>query len=333
MTELYPLRFNQTLKEKVWGSNILVSEFGKKADRNLKIGESWEISGLPGDESVVLDGFLEGNNLNELIEVYMGDLIGDHVYDNFGDEFPVLVKFIDAASNLSVQVHPDNETAGSLHHAYGKSEVWHILHANKGSVIYCGFKQGIAKDDYYNALETNTIPEILNRIEVHAGESFWIPAGTIHAIGEGIVLAEVQQTSDITYRIFDWQRDETNGTPRELHTELAEKVLNFNYSNNRIENRAIKNQTVTLIASEFFNVNILTFDASIRKNYSLLDSFIVLVCTDGRAIVNWSDKSLQLSKGETILIPASLGDILLEPTPQCTVMEVYMNSDELKQTK
>jgi len=326
MTDLYPFRFNPALKEKVWGSSLLMKEYGKKAPGIINAGESWEVSGLPGDESVVSNGYLEGNNLNELLEVYMGDIVGESVYDKYGDEFPVLVKFVNAADNLSVQVHPNDEIAGRLHHAWGKSELWHILSAEEGSVIYCGFKKGIGMEDYLNALQDGSLPQIMNRIEVTPGESFWIPAGTIHAIGKGVIIAEIQQTSDITYRIFDWNRIPPDGTPRELHTELAEKALNFNEYQYKIDDITTNyNQTKSLLKSEYFDVNILKFNNSVKKDYNLLDSFVILLCTQGQSMLYWENGTEKIIKGESILIPASLGYISLEPVPECTVLEIYID--------
>jgi len=334
MTDLYPLRFNPALKEKVWGSDLLMKEYGKNGPGLINIGESWEISGLPGDESEVSNGYLEGNNINELLEVYMGDIVGESVYEKFGDEFPVLVKFVNAAANLSVQVHPNNEIAGRLHHAWGKSELWYILRAEKGSVIYCGFKRGVGREEYHQALQDGNLPQILNRIEVSTGESFWIPAGTIHAVGTGIVIAEIQQTSDITYRIFDWNRSATEGTPRELHTELAEEALNFNYSRNKIEGVSTNyNQTQSLLKSEFFNANILKFNNYVKKDYNLLDSFVILVCTEGQSLLYWENGTEKIIKGESILIPASIGHISLEPVPECTILEIYIDIQQTNKTQ
>jgi mannose-6-phosphate isomerase len=326
MTDLYPLRFNPVLKEKVWGSDLLMKGYGKKTPGLIKAGESWEISGLPGDESVVSNGFLEGNNLNELLEVYMGDIVGESVYEKFGDEFPVLVKFVNAAADLSVQVHPNNEIAGRLHHAWGKSEMWHILSAEKGSVIYCGFKNGIGREEYHQALHNGSLHGILNCIEVTAGESYWIPAGTIHAIGKGIVIAEIQQTSDITYRIFDWNRADSGESSRELHTELAEEALNFISAQKKIEYiNSRSNQTRSLIKSDYFNVNIIKFNNSVKKDYTLLDSFVILVCTEGQSLLYWENGTEKIIKGESILIPATIGYISLEPVPECTILEIYID--------
>jgi mannose-6-phosphate isomerase len=326
MTELYPIKFEPILKEKVWGGNKLVNHFGKKTGNNLPVGESWEISGLPDDESIVANGFLAGNNLNEILEVYMGDLAGDSVYEKFGDEFPLLIKFIDANDNLSVQVHPGDDLAAELHHAYGKSEMWYVLSAQEGSVIYCGFKNGTDKAKYKAALETGTLPDILNGIRAKAGDTFWLPAGTIHAIGSGIVLAEIQQASDITYRVFDWNRAGTDGQPRELHTDLAERAIDFSSTGGKAELPIpAPNSTNPLVKSEYFTTNLLSLNSSLIRDYNLLDSFVIFICTGGESVLHWEHGTETVVRGDTVLIPASVRDITLEPKPSCTLLEVYIN--------
>jgi mannose-6-phosphate isomerase len=326
MTELYPIRFEPILKEKVWGGNKLVNKFGKIATNDLPPGESWEISGLPGDESIVANGFLAGNNLNELLEVYMGDLTGDSVYEKFGDEFPLLIKFIDATDNLSVQVHPNDGLAMEMHHAYGKSEMWYILSAEEDSVIYCGFKPGTDKQQYQTALKNGSLPDLLNGIKAKSGDTFWLPAGTIHAIGKGIVLAEIQQASDITYRVFDWNRTGTDGQPRELHTELAERALDFSSNGGRVEvPEPAPDSTINLVRSDYFTTNRLSLSNSLTRDYNLLDSFVIFICIDGQSVLNWEHGTESILSGECILLPASVRDITLEPRPACTLLEVYIN--------
>ena len=191
------------------------------------IGESWELSAVADNQSVVSNGFLAGNNIEELIEVYMGDITGDSVFEKFGNEFPLLIKFIEAREDLSIQVHPGNDLAKKRHKAYGKTEMWYILECEKGSKIYTGFKEGVTKEMYEEALRLGTIEDILNVESVEPGDVFFTPAGRVHAIGAGIVLVEIQQTSDITYRIFDWNRKNTGKEKRELHTDLALDAIDF----------------------------------------------------------------------------------------------------------
>lgn len=325
MTGLYPLRFEPILKKRVWGGTALKSSYGKLVADGVTVGESWEISGLEGDESVVTNGFLEGNRLNELVEVYMSDLMGELIFDKFGEEFPLLVKLIDSAEYLSVQVHPDDKMAAAAHHAYGKTEMWHILEAAPGAEIFCGFKKGIDKETYLTAVDNGALPEILNAEKVAAGDTFLIPAGMIHAIGPGIVLAEIQQASDVTYRIFDWNRDVSGGEKRELHTELAAEALKFDADGGRIPTPdAGMNNTTQLVSGNYFTTNILKFDSAITKDYNLLDSFVILLCTKGRYELEWNQGVETVETGQTVLIPAIVRDIILKPQPEATVLEIYI---------
>src|SRR5664280_990561 len=220
MSDLYPLKFETVLKEKVWGGDALVTRFNKRATESHSIGESWELSAVTDNQSVVRNGFLAGNNIEELIEVYMGDITGDSIFEKFGNEFPLLIKFIEAREDLSIQVHPNNDLARKRHSAYGKTEMWYILECKEGSKIYTGFKDGVTREIYEEAVVNGKIEELLNVEIVDSGDTFFTPAGRVHAIGAGIVLVEIQQTSDITYRIFDWNRKSSGKEKRELHTCL-----------------------------------------------------------------------------------------------------------------
>ena len=220
---LYPLKFKPIYKQVIWGGSRLHDYLGKPAVPE-KTGESWEISGVSGDVSVVAEGFLKGNTLEELIEVYMGDLVGDMVYDAFGTEFPILVKFIDANDNLSVQVHPDDEYAAEYHGKKGKTEMWYIVHAEKDASLISGFNRDVDEKKFMDHLKGGKLAEILNTVAVEKGDVFFLPAKRVHAIGSGIVLAEIQQTSDLTYRIYDWERVGADGKPRELHLDHALEV-------------------------------------------------------------------------------------------------------------
>ncbi|MFO7575820.1 MAG: type I phosphomannose isomerase catalytic subunit [Bacteroidales bacterium] len=327
MTGLYPLRFEPILKRRVWGGTALQKSYGKTVPEGVTIGESWEISGLEGDESLVANGFLAGNTLNELVEVYMSDLTGESVYEKFGDEFPLLIKLIDAAEYLSVQVHPDDKMAASMHHAYGKTEMWHILEAAPGAKIFCGFRDGIDKEAYLEAVSKGVLPEILNAETAVAGDTFLIPAGMVHAIGPGIVLAEIQQPSDVTYRIFDWNRTGSAGEKRELHTELASEALIFDSGGGRIQNPETGiNKSCRLVSGNYFTTNILKFDSSVRKDYNLLDSFVILICTEGKYELNWEKGTELIEAGQTILIPEMIRDIILNPQPNATVLEVFIQT-------
>ena len=328
MSELYPLKFEPILKEKVWGGNALASRFHKKVTGSQNIGESWELSALSGNLSVVSNGFLAGNNIEELIEVYMGDITGDTVFEKFGNEFPLLIKLIEAREDLSIQVHPGNAMAKEKHKAYGKTEMWYILESEKGAKIFTGFKDVITKERYQEALVTGKLSDILNVEIPIAGDVFFTPAGRIHAIGAGIVLAEIQQTSDITYRVFDWNRKSTKGISRELHTELALEAIDFNAAGkNSIRKELTLNRTENLVSCEFFNTNIIWFNDQIRKDYTLTDSFIIYLCTEGEFIIKWDGNAEVVSKGETVLMPAMIKEIILEPVTETKLLEIFVNEN------
>jgi mannose-6-phosphate isomerase len=328
MSELYPLKFETVLKEKVWGGNALISRFNKGKPTSKLIGESWELSAIADNLSVISNGFLAGNNIEELIEVYMGDITGDSIYDKFGNEFPLLIKFIEAQEDLSIQVHPNNDLAKNRHNAYGKTEMWYILESKTGSKIYTGFNDGVTSDIYKEALENGKIEELLNVETIEAGDVFFTPAGRVHAIGAGIVLVEIQQTSDITYRIFDWNRKSTGKEKRELHTELALDAIDFKQTGkNKIRIEPVLNKTENLVDCEFFHTNLIRFDKAIDKEYYFIDSFVAYICTEGEFMINWDGNSEVVTKGETVLLPAMIKEVTLKPLKETQILEIYINSE------
>jgi len=325
MSELYPIKFEPILKEKIWGGTSLVNRYHKKGDPGKKYGESWELSAVSDNLSVVSNGFLAGNNIEELIEVYMGDLIGDAVFDKFGNEFPLLIKIIEAREDLSVQVHPGNDLARKRHKAYGKTEMWYILESENNARIYTGFNEPSDRVTFLKTLESKEIPGLLNDEESLPGNVFFTPSGRIHAIGAGNILVEIQQTSDITYRIYDWNRKDRNGKPRELHTELAIDAIDFRAAGrNKITGENTINKTDNLVSCEFFNTNSLTFNELITKDYNLIDSFIIYICTEGEFLIRWNGDSEPVLKGETVLLPAMIKDVVLEPSPEASLLEVFI---------
>jgi mannose-6-phosphate isomerase len=328
MSELYPLKFETVLKEKVWGGDALVTRFNKGTTASKHIGESWELSAISDNQSVISNGFLAGNNIEELIEVYMGDITGDSIYEKFGNEFPLLIKFIEAQEDLSIQVHPNNELAKKRHNAYGKTEMWYILESKNGSKIYTGLKDGVTREVYMEAVENGKIEELLNVETIEAGDTFFTPAGRVHAIGAGIVLVEIQQTSDITYRIFDWNRKSTGKEKRELHTELALDAIDFKQTGkNKIRIEPVLNKTENLVDCEFFHTNIILFDKAIDKEYYFNDSFVVYICTEGEFMINWDGNSEMVTKGETVLLPAMIKEVTLKPLKETQILEIYINSE------
>lgn len=327
MDSLYPLKFEPIYKDYIWGGTNLRDKLNKKLPSELnRCAESWEISSIEDNVSVVTNGFLAGNNLQELIEVYMGDLVGDKVFDKFGDEFPLLIKLIDATDTLSIQVHPDNEVAKERHHAYGKTEMWYIIDSEPNSQIIVGFNKSITKDEYQDHLHKSTLKEILNTEKAEKDDIFFIPAGRVHAIGKGIMLAEIQQASDITYRIYDWDRVDKNGNSRELHTDLALDVIDFKrYDHYKSSKKILPNKDAELVKSDFFTVNRLSFNKSIERDYNLIDSFVVMLCIEGNCSINYGNGLYEsISKGETVLIPADLKNITLETNNSTLILEVFI---------
>lgn len=323
---LYPLKFEPILKSKIWGGQKLKNIFGKNADKMPNIGESWEISSYDGDISVVSNGFLKGNTLDELIEIYMGDLVGDKIFEEFGIQFPLLIKLIEAEDVLSIQVHPDDDVALTRHNSYGKTEMWYVIQADKGSELISGFKINSDKEEYLKAINSGKIKDLLNSVEVFEGDLFFIPAGRVHAIGKGILLAEIQQTSDLTYRIYDWERIDNQGNTRELHTDLAKDVIDYTATKNCKTNyEKIPNQTVNTIECRYFRTNILLFDKEIEKDYILIDSFVIYLCTKGGfSIIYNQNESIAVKEGETVLIPAALKNLILVPEKEAQILEVYI---------
>lgn len=327
MTELYPLKFEPILKDKIWGGSSLVKNYGKKADPSRLIGESWELSAVADDLSVISNGFLAGNTIEEIIEVYMGDLTGEVVYEKFGNEFPLLIKFIEANADLSIQVHPGDKLARERHNAFGKTEMWYILDSKPSSKIYTGFAKPTTKELFNKALENGTLAGLLNIESPEKGDVFFTPAGRIHAIGAGITLVEIQQTSDITYRLFDWNRKSQNGESREMHAELAVDAIDYSATGkNKIRKELNQDKTQNLVSCKYFITNIIQFSSLIRKDYNIIDSFVVYICLDGEFLIHWDKGAEIVKKGETVLLPAMISDVVLEPRPDSEVLEVFINT-------
>lgn len=322
---LYPLKFRPVIKQTIWGGGKLAYK-SENPTIKTSIGESWEISGVQDHVSVVAEGPLADNTLEELTEVYMGDLVGDHIYDKFGIEFPLLIKYIDACDDLSIQVHPDDATARKRHNAYGKTEMWYIVDAEPEARLLMGFNKDSDKSEYLRKLHDNTLTEILNTEPVKKGDCFFIPAGTIHSIGKGCLIVEIQQTSDITYRIYDYNRRDKNGNPRELHTELATDVIDFSERKDHgIHYHRHENHTEELIDCPYFTTSYLKFNREIEKDYVRLDSFVIYMCLKGEFSVIYDvDKNVKVKKGETVLVPACFKEIFLIPTEESELLEIYI---------
>ena len=322
---LYPLKFKPIYKQMIWGGEKLREEYGKVGAPE-KTGESWEISGYGDDVSLVADGFLKGNSLDELIEIYMGDLVGDSVYEKFGTEFPVLLKYIHSKDYLSVQVHPADEYAAEHHGEHGKTEMWYVLDAEEGAHLISGVTKDISEDVFLEHMKKGKLSDILNSVDVKKGDVFFIPAGRIHAIGPGIVLAEIQQTSDMTYRIYDWDRTDKDGNSRELHLDHALKVMDYKKRDDiRTEYSSIANSTVNLADCPNFTTSLIEFEKPVDKDFNLIDSFVIYMCMEGDLLINYrGGKAVSLQKGESVLIPAELKEVSLLPKVKSTLLEVYI---------
>lgn len=322
---LYPFKFQPLFLEKIWGGNKIEKLLNKSVGDVVRCGESWEIFDVDENISEVVNGFLSENNLEELIEVYMGDLVGDKVFNEFGLQFPLLFKYIDAQDDLSVQVHPDDALAMRRYGCNGKTEMWYVLDADAGAGLYVGFKKGVKKADYLQAVKNGTVDTLLEFYPVKKGDCFFIPAGTIHAIGKGVLLAEIQQSSDCTYRIFDWNRVDANGFSRELHVAEAEEALHFDDKvEYKVQYSLEKNKTIQLVDSKYFNVSVLHFDKPLEKVYAKIDSFVVYMCIEGSVKLVYDLEEVLMEKGESVLVPALATELKLYPQPSAKLLEVYM---------
>lgn len=323
--KLYPLRFTPISKYRIWGGNKLNTVLDKGFEGEM-IGESWEISKVEGDETLVSNGSLQGKNLQDLSQEFKGKLLGEKVYATFGDDFPLLIKFIDAEKPLSIQVHPHDEVAKKRHNSFGKNEMWYIMDTDEDAEIIVGFNQKLTQEEYLSHLEKNTVLDVLNTVNTKAGDVFNIPTGRVHAIGAGVLLAEIQQTSDVTYRIFDYNRiDAKTGQERELHNDLALDVIDFNVQESyTTPYETQKNEASKLIHTPYFTTNILDVRSKVEKNYSSIDSFVILICVEGELSITSEGEIYALKKGETILLPSVLNEIEYTTESNAKLLEVYL---------
>jgi mannose-6-phosphate isomerase len=321
--ELYPLKFSPISKHRIWGGNKLNTVLNKGFSSD-NIGESWEISDVEGDETKVVNGKLAGKTLKELSKKYKDQLLGKQVYETFGTNFPLLIKFIDAKTPLSIQVHPNDAIAKERHNSFGKNEMWYVMNADTDAEIIIGFNKELDKKKYSEYLENNKILEVLNTVKTKVGEAFNVPTGRVHAIGAGVLLAEIQQTSDITYRIFDYNRtDKITGKQRDLHNDLALDVLDFEvhkeYASSYVLENNISNK---LIHTAYFKSDISLITKKVKRNYADRDSFTIIICLEGSLILNALDVDYTLEKGETILIPSIISSLLMIPNLASKIIEV-----------
>jgi mannose-6-phosphate isomerase len=326
MMQLHPLKFTPVFKYRLWGGDKLKSVL-KKEYSEANIGESWEISDVEEGETVVDSGFFQGKTLKDLTETYKGTFLGQGVYEKFGNKFPLLIKFIDAKTPLSIQVHPGNEIAKERHNSFGKNEMWYVMEADKDAELIVGFDEKLDKKDYDKYVIDGSILEVMHHENVAEGDTFYIPTGRVHAIGSGVLLAEIQQTSDITYRIYDYHRvDAKTGELRDLHNDLAVDVIDFECHEEYKTNYETKtNASNKLVHSPYFTTNFLIIEGTLKKSYILLDSFVIYICVEGSLELNHNKESYALKKGETMLLPASIDTIeLTSLSEKSKLLEVYL---------
>mgnify|MGYP002380823734 FL=1 len=318
MKPFYPLTFEPIFKERIWGGTKLKDYLNKPISSEIT-GESWELSTVPESISVVNNGELKGKNLNELIDLYPKEILGKEVFNQFGKQFPLLFKYLDAKTDLSIQLHPNDELAKARHNSFGKTEMWYVMQADENARLIVGFKENSSKEAYLQKLESNDILSLLNEIPVKKGDVFLLETGTIHAIGAGIVIAEIQQTSDITYRIYDWDRVDANGNKRELHTELAIDAINYKTTAAKKEYTATENKSTSIVDCPYFKTNIIPLNGEISINKND-DSFMVLMCTEGSFEMHLNDEKYMYQTGDTVLIPAVLTSFMLRG--KTTLLEI-----------
>lgn len=322
---LYPLKFKPILKDKIWGGEKLKSVLDKPTN-SKNAGESWEISGVEDDISVVAEGSLAGKNLVELINEFKGELVGESVFQKFGNKFPLLIKFIDANDDLSIQVHPDDELGMKRHNSFGKTEMWYVVDAEKGATLISGFNKPTSKEEYLEVFEAGRLTDILNREDVFNDDVFFLPAGRVHTIGKGLLIAEIQQTSDITYRIYDFDRVDENGVGRELHIEEAVDAIDYSFYDQykTLYNRS--DQEAEIGRSQYFITNRLLIDEHLSRDYSGFDSCIILMVLEGKGELEFSGGSVSYRLGDSILLPNSLDQIQLNPSEKSKILEVRIPS-------
>ena len=322
---MYPLKFEPILKTIVWGGEKIAPYKGIETTQS-HIGESWELSGVAGNESIVSEGPLKGRSIASLVKEYKGELVGKHVYENTADEFPLLIKFIDAQKDLSIQVHPNDELAAERHNgSKGKTEMWYVVAADPGAHLLAGLKEKITPEEYAAKVADGSITDVLARYDVKPGDVFFLPAGRIHAICSGCFIAEIQQTSDITYRIFDYNRPGLDGKPRQLHTEQAKDAIDYTvYPDYRTEYSPEENEEVELVNCRYFTTSVYDLSLPFAKDLSSIDSFMVVMCLSGEGSMEVDGEEVSLRQGETVLIPASADDVCFIPEGSMKLLTSYI---------
>jgi mannose-6-phosphate isomerase len=321
-TKLYPIKFEPILKHRIWGGEKLKTLLNKES-HEPRIGESWEISDVDGDVSIVANGAFQGSSLKDLLKSFGPDLIGEKNYKEFGDKFPLLIKFIDAREDLSIQLHPNDQLAAQRHNSFGKTEMWYVMQADDDSNLIVGFNRKVTPGEYLEHLENKSLTHILNFDRVEKGDTYFIEVGRVHAIGAGVMLAEIQQTSDITYRVYDWDRVDAQGQSRELHNDLALDAIDFDMENDfRVSYTQNENRSNAMVDCPYFKTNFIPVTGKIDKNNDT-DSFIIYICVEGKLLITCSGVSETLMAGETLLLPAAIKSYQIS-AEKAKVLEVYV---------
>jgi mannose-6-phosphate isomerase len=319
--KLYPLQFEPILKERIWGGEKLKTLLHKPITSNIT-GESWELSTVEGDVSIVANGEWKGKSLTELINSFPDEILGTAVHIRFGKQFPLLFKYLDAREDLSIQVHPNDELAKKRHNSFGKTEMWYIMQADDNARIIVGFKENSNAEEYLENLENKTLLSILDDVKVKSGDIFFLETGTVHAIGAGLVVAEIQQTSDITYRLYDFDRVDANGNTRELHVDLALEAINYNKVETKKLYTTNSNQSNTVVDCRYFTTNFIPLDGAISVSKSG-ESFTVYMCVDGSFEIEYNHSKTRYIKGDTVLIPAAMNAFILNG--KASILEIYIS--------
>lgn len=318
---MYPLKFLPILKERLWGGTKLKDVLGKPIENDIT-GESWELSTVKGDVSVIANGNLAGISLQELINKNPEEVLGKGVVERFGTDFPILIKFIDAKQDLSIQLHPNDALAKERHDSFGKTEMWYVMDADNDAELIVGFKKDVNKEEYADSIKNDTLLELLNYETVKEGDTFFINTGKIHAIGAGVLLAEIQQTSDVTYRVFDFNRKDKNGNLRDLHTEMALDAIDYLKKDDfKVAYPRQENAVNEMVDCPYFKTNFLELSQDLKLDVSLRDSFSIYMCVGGSIEIENEYGTAAIQKGETILVPANCNTISLK-TSEVKLLEV-----------
>ena len=319
--QFYPLQFEPILKERIWGGTKLKSYLNKPITSEIT-GESWEISTVENEVSIVANGAFKGKSLNELINEFPAEILGTKVHQAFGKQFPLLFKYLDAREDLSIQLHPNDELAKKRHNSFGKTEMWYVMQADKDAGLIVGFKEKSSPSAYIQHVNDKTLLEILDAKKVQKGDVFFLATGTIHAIGAGNVIAEIQQTSDITYRVYDFDRVDANGNKRELHNDLALEAINYNTVEAQRTYAKKENVSNEMVNCQYFTTHFIALNGTMKVHKNQ-DSFTVYMCVDDQFELSFEGKTYSYQKGDTVLIPASLTDFQLNG--KASILEIYIS--------